>query len=586
MKPIVIVAAVGIILFAVQFEKLAPAPAVNLLVPPAFSEPSGVYDYNFSLSLDAPPVADAHIIYTTNGRFPTPDSALTYNAPIPLNSAAPNVTTIRARTLLPDGSLSEEVVGTYAMGIKTQLPLVSLLAEPDDLWSSERGIFANRIMRGAEWERPGNITYLDENGRFGFNEAVGLRLHGQGSSFTDKKSLRLYFRREYGVGRLNYPLFPENNVPSYDRLVLHNGGQDNALFAANWTLMRTQLMAKLAQDMETYTTNNLPVLLFLNGELYGIYHLRERVDETFFQDHYDIDAAQILNSPHLDSDQPPQIADWWALEEYAAEHDLADPEHYAYILSQIDVDNMIDHYILQMYAVNTDCPHKNDIIFRGSDPLARWRWFLWDLDYSFGLQPVSSLDFVMATWVMDPEHTHVEAATILIRNLWDNPEFRNRFLVRTADLLNTTLAPENVTKQLADVEGARENDIGYEVARWGSSGNWYASVQQMHTFAQQRPDRMRQYFVDGFGLPGTAVLTLNPPAAGKGTIILNDTLSPTLPYTGDYFLDTTIAITAVPDSGYQLTGWELNGEIVDGETAVLHHTLTQDTNITPHFARQ
>jgi hypothetical protein len=318
------------------------------------------------------------------------------------------------------------------------------------------------------------------------------------------------------------------------------------------------------------------------------------VDEVFFQDHYNISAAQILNSPHLDPDQPTQIADWWALEAYAAENDLADSAHYAYVLSQIDVDNMIDHYILQMYAANTDWPHNNDIIFRGSDPLARWRWFLWDLDYSFGMQPASSLDFDMVTWVMNPEHTRVQAATILIRNLWDNPDFRNRFLVRAADLLNTTLAPENVSAQLAEVEDALENDIGYEIARWGSPGNWYASAEQMQTFAQQRPAIMRQHVVDGFDLPGTAVLTLNPPATGKGTVTLNTTLSPDLPYTGDYFQDTTLTITAMPDSGYQLTGWEVNGEMVDEKTAVsagsrqavLHHTLTQDTSITPYFGRQ
>jgi hypothetical protein len=116
----------------------------------------------------------------------------------------------------------------------------------------------------------------------------------------------------------------------------------------------------------------------------------------------------------------------------------------------------------------------------------------------------------------------------------------------------------------------------------------------METFAQQRTNIMWQQFVDGFDLEGTAVLTLKPPATGNGTLTLNDTISPDLPYTGDYFLDTTIAITAIPDDGYQFSGWEVNGEMVAEETAVstdsrqaiLHHTLTQDTTVTPHFTQK
>jgi hypothetical protein len=584
--PTAVIAVVGMILLAVLLEQmLAPEPAADPVPTPHFSAPSGTYDDSFSLKLTPPAVPGAQVIYTINGRSPTPDAATLYDTPIPLHAAEPALTIVRARTQLPDGTLSEEVVGTYAMALQTDLPIFSLIAEPEDLWSEERGILSNPIMRGSEWERPAHITYVDENGRFGFNEPVGIRLHGQGSSFTDKKSLRIYFRREYGSGRLNYPLYPDSDISSFDRLVLHSGGQDNNLYSANWTLMRTQLMAKLSGELNTFTTYNQPVLTFINGELQGIYYLRERLDETYFQDYFGIDNVKILNSPHRDQDQPEEVNDWWALDEYAATHDMADPAHYNYVLSQIDVENMIDHYILQMYAANTDWPYNNEILFRGGDPLSRWRWFLWDVDYSFGMLPSSNFDVDMVMWMLDPQSSRVRAASRFFRSLWQNPDFRNRFLVRSADLFNTTLSPENVSEQLAEVEAALINDIGYEIARWGSAGNWYASAAEMHTFAQQRTDLMRQQYVDGFSLRGTAVLTLNAPASGQGILTLNHTITPTLPYISDYFLDTTITVTANPEPGYQFAGWDINGEMIAAETAVLHHTITQDTTITPHFTK-
>jgi hypothetical protein len=154
-------------------EQLGAAPAAtDPFSPPILSAPPGVYDTSFRLSLSPPPGSDAKILYTKNGRSPTPETAIEYNSPIFLDATESNLTTIRARAVLPDGRLSDEVIGTYAMNINADLPLVSLITDPENLWSAERGIFANRIMRGAKWERPAHITFLDENGRLlpiGFN---------------------------------------------------------------------------------------------------------------------------------------------------------------------------------------------------------------------------------------------------------------------------------------------------------------------------------------------------------------------------------------------------------------------------------
>ncbi len=563
----------------------------NQLVPmPLLATLPGIYADDVAVYLSSPRTPNAQIIFSLDGSMPQPGQAPIYEQPIALRADAPGMTVIRARTVLPDGRISEPVTASYLVGMETSLPVLSLVVAPDDLWG-EQGIYKNYEMSGEAWERPSVVSLFDENGRLAFTEAAGVRLHGQASRLFDKKSFRLYFRDVYGHRRLNYPLFAGNPVTSFDDLVVHSGGQDSSASSVNWTLLRTQLMSHLAREVDAYSTYNQPVLLFLNGDLWGVYNLRERMDETFFHDHYGLQGVEIVDSLFRNEDRTEAAYDWRALGDFAAANDLSDPEKYAIVASQVDVDNMIDHYILQMYAANTDWPHNNERVFRTDDALGRWHWALWDVDYAFGLSPSSAVGVDMVTWLMAPDRPEVEFYGRLFRAMMDNPAFRNQFLVRSADLLNTTLQPDNVQAKIDTLAAELRPDIGYEVARWSSPGNWEQSMLDLSDFAQKRSDLMWQHYVEGFGLAGTAVITLNDSAGG--TVLVNERWTPQRPYTGTYFQDTTIQLRAVPDVGYRLAGWLVDGERVADtatstllSTGVLQHPITDNSTITPEFVRE
>ena len=114
--------------------------------------------------------------------------------------------------------MGPEASASYFMGIRTPLPLASLIVEPSDLWDEETGLHVNPKKRGMDWERPVNVTYVDRDRSAGFQIAAGLRIHGQFSRAYAKKSFRLYFREEYGAARLDYPIFPNNALRSFKRL--------------------------------------------------------------------------------------------------------------------------------------------------------------------------------------------------------------------------------------------------------------------------------------------------------------------------------------------------------------------------------
>ncbi|MEA3341668.1 MAG: CotH kinase family protein, partial [Chloroflexota bacterium] len=354
------------------------APATE----PTFSLPGGYYDRDVQLNIYFPR-PDTSVIFTLDGRAPTHAAGTIYTQPIHLSSAAPAVTVVRARGVLPGGELGPVLNASYFVGVQAALPLLSLIIDPDDLWDPERGIYApaNSHERGMTWERPADVTYVDRDRHSGFHVPAGARLHGGASRDFDKKSLRLYFRREYGAGRLEYPLFAGSDAHSFDRLVLHNGGQDWHSFPhpnyTNWTLVRNQLADRLALELGGYATHSRPVLLFINGEPWGIYYIRERIDSRFLADRYGVTAADFLDSPEHVGERATIAGDrenWDHLLRFVGTHDLADPDNYAYVHSQVDVANFIDYTILQIYAANFDWPHHNVQQFRPRVQGGRWQW--------------------------------------------------------------------------------------------------------------------------------------------------------------------------------------------------------------------
>ena len=574
-----LLALVPLYLWRTQASPAAPGE----VQPPAFSPPPGHYEQSIQVSLRTGSDGQA-ILFTTDGSVPTASHGHLYQKPIRISAETAGVHVLRARAVLADGTLSEVVTASYVVGWQTRLPVISLVVEPEDLWDAERGIYTNPEGRGAAWERPAHVTYFEERGQSGFQTAAGVRIHGQASRTYDKKSFRLYFRNRYGNGRLDYPLWPGSDVNSFNRLILHDGGQDIALFSANWTLLRSALMAELSQHTSTLTPQNRPVLLFVNGQPWGIYRLRERVDASFFETYYGPGKFDLLDSPLRSENDPRVVEEWNALMQYVAEHDLADPGHYVTVQAEVNIDSLIDQAILQMYAANNDWPLHNELMWRRSGPTGRWQWILWDVDYSFGLSPLSDVEFDMVQWILQPANDDQEYSGRLLRRLYDNDEFRNRFLTRLADLLNTSLQAESVVAHIARLEAELEDDIVYEIARWSSPGNWRANVEYLRHFARQRPEILRRQVVDGFSLSGTAVLTFDQPAAGEGTVFVNGRPLPTLPHQGIYFQDTTIQIAAVAEPGYGFVGWQLDEPSSLLTTAVLTHSVTHDQRFAPRFA--
>jgi hypothetical protein len=562
-------------------RQLAAPPPGEPMLDVKFSLISGSYDHGLRLRLSSAQ-PDAAIYFTTDGSIPTADTGTLYTTALDLPANPPRAAVIRARAVLPDGRSGPVQNASYLLGLDSDLPVLSLITDPANLWDEASGIFANPEAVGRAWEREADLFFLEPDGS-GFHAPAGIRVHGAASRRYEKKGLRFYFRNDYGLPLLDYPVFPDLNELIFDRLVLHNGGQDFPAISVSATMLRNQLAGNLARKLGAYATHSRPVLVFINGELWGVYLLRERIDARYLAENFQINDADLLSGfeDRLDVSAG-DLAHWENLLQFVTNNDLADEANMGYVETQMNLDNYIDYIAFQIISANSDWPHNNQHKFRDR-ATGRWHWMVWDSDYAFGLLPDSYIEKDMFLHVLENEGRRQREAAVFMKKLFENPGFEAQFLTSLADQLNTVFLPDDVVQEIDRLAAAMARDISYETRRWPGSGDWEAGVEYMREFGRQRPSYVRRQAVDYFDLPGTAVLRVNPAPGNHGGVTINGRIAlqpQQLPWEGVYFQGVPVQITAVPEAGYRFAGWE-PADLKQTPSITL--TLNSDLALTPLF---
>ncbi|MCF0135481.1 MAG: lamin tail domain-containing protein [Lachnospiraceae bacterium] len=439
--------------------------------PEASADP-GIYDdiTGLTVSLTAP--EGSEIYYTTDGSWPSFASAK-YEAPLDLTAT----TIIRAFSVSPGSVPSNTVTLPYIINEGHTLPVVSLTLDRADLYGSS-GIIT---IPESESEKYGNITFLDTDGS-SFTMDCGVSLYGSLSRFTNyKKSFKLRFRSLYGDSRLHYDLYDDCDVESFSSLVLRNS-QDYPL-----SFFREELMTTLVQDCseELMTAHTRYCILYLNGQYYGIFALKEAFSEAFYAEHKDYpeETCRCVRVIDVLEEGP----DLYEIMRYANRNDLSDPDAYAYVSSQVDVDSAIDWIIFEAYCANSDI--LNNVRYMQSTQDNIWHYVFYDLDWSMYTH------YTMAP--LDPE----EQFSMIPRGLLQNPEFRDRFLKRLAYLLGTTLSDENVLARIDELTRELEPEMPRERQTWeGSMDGWYYRIGELKDFAHGRAEEVIWDFADYLGL--------------------------------------------------------------------------------------
>lgn len=552
------------------------------------SRQSGFPEEPFSLSMHGN-TDNQYIRYTTDATEPNEES-LIYTNPIYMDSNM----VIRA-SIFQEGFIPSEIQNrTYIFEQNTALDAVFLTTDPVNFFDEDYGIYvygpegtydSSIPHYGAnfweDWERPIHFAFHEkETNEIGVEFNAGVKIYGNWSrGMFEQRSLALYARSSYGDSNFEYPFFERLNYDKFENLILRNTGQD-FLYSSVKDISLTSLMSGSGLEYQDYRS----VATFINGEYWGMYHLREKVNEHMLASKADVKSEEInllsANAETLEGCNE----EYLELLNYVDNTDLSDDANFEYIKEQIDIDNYIIYQATEIYLGNYDWPGSNIKYWKTED--GKWRWILYDIDQSFGRwrhpdnYDIPSLNLALAD--DGPEWPNPPWSTFLFRNLITNIGFRNDFINRLADEMNSRFLPEIVNNHFDTISESIQSEVEAHYSRWdGDPVNQSLYLDSLHIWAELRPDIMKDQLMSEFGLPAYHRITITNDHLSEGFVKVNGNLKiQKNVWSGDYFETVAIELKAIPQLGYKFSNWTGASNSTE---AIISMNLEKDETLIPHF---
>lgn len=555
----------------------SPASTNNNSNQLLFSHQEGFYTTPFSIKINS--LLPDTIYYTLNGDIPTQNSTIfTDSLLISKRISDPNVLSLIPTTPdqglvnyktweAPNGLVDKATIFrcvSYNKGLKTSsiysktffvnddghdkysMPVISLITKKENLFSPDSGIYVpgltfnsnnpqrsgNFFMRGDDWERNTHIEYFDTNGNIGFSQDAGVRINGGNTRQATQKSLRLYARDEYGQSSFNYNLLPQRQVNQYDRFLLRST-------MGSWrkqTVIKDALAQNISNKLNIDYQEFQPVILFINGEYWGIHTIRDKIDERYIEYTHNVNKDSVefkdLNNVHYNN-----------LITFIETNDLSINSNYEYVKTQIDIDNYIDYTIVEQFFKNYDWPGNNVSLWR-ERPNGKWRWILFDLDAGFGDENVNMLihstkNDSSVRW------PNPISATFLFRNLLKNDNFQDSYINRYTGILNTAFNVDSMKRKFNSMKALYKPEMEDHIHRWNypdSLSGWENDMEdELLSFIEKRPcvvrtNIMRFFNLSKFGFDCDTTTSINDNSLFSSWQNNNDIVIAPNPSQGVFFL--------------------------------------------------
>jgi len=520
----------------------------SLYLAPPLIQPAGkIIDQVQEVTISS---SDTNVLiyYTLDGNEPDTTSLL-YNDKIAINNSS-QITAKAFRTGYKGISAKE----TYINKIESDLPVLSLEMKNEDLFDDETGIYVKGINGitgycldyeanwNQDWERPCSISMFEPDDRLAFKVNAGIKIGGGCSRGYNMKGFNVFLRNRYGDEFIPYEIFEGSGIDEYYRIKIRNAGSDFGSMMLRDGINQLLLYNKADIDLMNYR----PAVLYINGEFWGLYGIREFFNEDYITAHhgYEEDEIDMIKSPfsvwsEIKAGDDISFND---LYNFVKDNDLSISENYQIVSGQIDIDEYINYNAAEIYYANYDWPAINNTIWKPKNN-GKWRWMLFDTDGStnfdlwYDTYPAyNSLEH--ATIPFSDTWPNSEKSTVLLRKLLENEDFKNEFIQRTYTFIESIFIPERVhriTDSLVDLInpvmdmqlakwGINNPDLGWGITMEGSREEWEENIQDYKDFFSERPYYMKQHINEYFKLDGTFFESNKPqkfniyPNPGNGLI--------------------------------------------------------------------
>jgi CotH kinase protein/Lamin Tail Domain/Right handed beta helix region len=501
---------------------------------PVYSMQGGATVFPLAVSLSSPDQVDS-IFYSLDGRDPRlgtlVQTVLEIQEPMTLRSVV-------SRGNHVPGYIQ---AAAYFSSDSYSLPVVSLSTNEEHLFGAT-GIYTHYSNSGPNWERPASFSYYDKN--LQFSAISGIRIQGGNSVFMPKKAFRLHFRGGYGSSRLESTPF-EKGPSSYKNLVLRSGYDDD-ITSSTGTLLRDPFSTELWNNLGELATESDFGVLLLNNSYWGIYNIRESINEYFVEDHLgikDFDMVRFLKEgPEL---KYGTLDEWNKMISYFNSSDFTRPEAYDEVSSFMDLNSLLNLLSL------VHCSQYRSWTwgaFAIKPRGGRWRWTIWDTDRSYNI----------ASWNGFTEYANTAEEkwpNFIPQKLIQNPQFRKELINRNCDLLNSVFVSENAIAVYDSLVTVLLPEIDAEFDRWnpGNRQKWDQNNESVRSFLRQRPAYVYEQMKTFFELEDTVKITLR--IEGRGRVKLNSLVIDQESWEGIYMSGVPINLEAWPAEGGEFIEW-------------------------------
>ena len=607
-----------------------------------------------NLTIDPPtPQKGGQIKCTFDGSFPTQNSEqITQPKQITQNSV------VRCSEFV-NGQPADTTTQTYFINENVSIPVVALTVNHHDMFDSSAGLYATGDLTNnpqSQWsfdvggddtnnpkctepckqanfwkddELPVHVEYF-EKGSSSTEKTweidAGISIIGNYSRYKPKKSVAIKMDNDdYGDKVLKYSFFktrPEaKKIKSFN---LRNNGN------RFWTdYFGDPMLVSLMEGTDVDYQRSLQVVVFYNGEYFGIHDLRERLNRSFVETNYGIDSKSInvvkncsngeqgcvngwapSGTNGASSSEFSQLTNSITSGNFAGENN----QSYAQIKEKMNVSSFAQYMVAEMYIHNGDWPNNNIRAWGSPQNGYPFKFMIFDVDHGYGFTPgIMGFDTEsqnMFQWVLGSATMNQGGqqqpggqqpggmgnwgiggmggwssggnTTIgnMLKKLLENPDFKRLFINQGCILLNDYLTYEKVQKAVQNqLNMLPSSEQSRDQQRWPRNQakyNWSPSGADILRFAQNRTQTFRQEMANYFGLSGEANVSIN--VSGSGSVLVEGMKLPSSNYQGKFFTGMEMEITAVPSNGSVFSNWS------DGQTQNPRKIqINGQTNITANF---
>ena len=592
-----------------------------------------------NLTIDPPtPTKGGEIKCTFDGSFPTQGSQ-----PITSAMQITKNTVVRCSEFV-NGQPADTTTQTYFIGENVSMPVVALTVNHHDMFDSTDGLYATGPMTSLRCNNP-NFNQMSMGGNQTDNNNskcsepcykanfwcedslpvhveyfekgssttektweidAGISLIGNWSRYKPKKSVAIKMDNdEWGDKVLKYSFFKTR--PEAKKMKSFNLRNNGNRF---WTdYIGDAMMTSLMEGTDVDYQRSLQVVVFYNGEYFGIHDLRERLNRSFVETNYGIDSksinminikgnsAEASGTKGASADEYKNIANQIINGNFAGDNN----QSYEQMKQKVNMNSFAQYMLAEFYFHNGDWPENNIRAWGGNgNP---FKFVAFDTDHGFGFSPgISGFDVQsqnMFQWALgsatrdnsqqggqqNPGQQQPgqgqfpgmggwdigggwgfggtkQGPAQMLNKLLDNNDFKRLFINNACILLDNYLTYENVQKKVQEMMAAiPASEQQRDQQRWPrnqGSFRWSPDGSDLIQYAQNRTQTVRQEMEQYFGLQNAVNVSIN--VSGSGSVTVDGMKLPKSNYQGKFYAGNDLLLQAVPSNGAVFTGWS------DGQT--------------------